>query len=83
MTKEVPGGTLDPGKLVSGLARAAAARGCASIAERQPVQRVSWERISGTRIRARAKLHAKKILFAMNAMSLDLSGLDARTCTRD
>ncbi|MFZ0738257.1 MAG: FAD-binding oxidoreductase [Candidatus Acidiferrales bacterium] len=73
VTKEVPGGTLDPGKLVSGLGRAAERAG-ALIAERQPVQRVSWSAFPELEFAA-GKLHAKKILFAMNAMSLDLSGL--------
>ncbi len=73
VTKEVPGGTLDPGKLVSGLGRAAERAG-ALIAERQPVQRVSWSAFPELEFAA-WKLHAKKILFAMNAMSLDLSGL--------
>ncbi|MFZ0636370.1 MAG: FAD-dependent oxidoreductase, partial [Candidatus Acidiferrales bacterium] len=73
VTKEVLGGTLDPGKLVSGLGRAAERAG-ALIAERQPVQRVSWNAFPELEFAA-GKLHAKKILFAMNAMSLDLSGL--------
>ncbi|MGB9403254.1 MAG: FAD-dependent oxidoreductase, partial [Candidatus Acidiferrales bacterium] len=73
VTKEVLGGTLDPGKLVSGLGRAAERAG-ALIAERQPVQRVSWSAFPELEFAA-WKLHAKKILFAMNAMSLDLSGL--------
>src|ERR1700732_2674986 len=41
VVKEVPGGTLDPGKLVSGLARAAEDRG-AKIFEDAPVARIHW-----------------------------------------
>src|ERR1700690_3200257 len=41
VVKKVPGGTLDPGKLVAGLARAASARG-ATIFENHRVVKVDW-----------------------------------------
>src|SRR5208282_1017508 len=41
VVKEVPGGTLDPGKLVSGLARAAESLG-AMIFENSPVELIHW-----------------------------------------
>jgi glycine/D-amino acid oxidase-like deaminating enzyme len=78
VVKEVPGGTLDPGKLVGGLARAAENLG-ATIFENAPVQRVVWgerARIEFAGNSAHAgKLAAGKILFATNALSLRLAGL--------
>ena len=75
---EVPGGTLDPGKLVSGLARAAENLG-AGIFEISPVERIHWgERMqlefAQNRGNAR-KLTAGKIFVATNALSLGLAGL--------
>ena len=78
VVKRVPGGTLDPGKLVSGLARAADKLG-ATILENSPVERIEWgerpaiEFASGSA--HSGKLSAAKILFATNALSLDLAGL--------
>jgi glycine/D-amino acid oxidase-like deaminating enzyme len=71
--KQVPGGTIDPGKLVSGLARAAE-NGGARIFENTPVEKLDFEdslrlHVSGSTVRARA------VLIATNAMSLELSGL--------
>jgi len=78
VVNEVPGGTLDPGKLVSGLARAAVRAG-AVILENCPVQNVRWaERIEiefgGDGARSR-KIFAEKVLYATNALSLDLAAL--------
>ncbi|MGA8222716.1 MAG: FAD-dependent oxidoreductase, partial [Candidatus Acidiferrales bacterium] len=78
VVKEVPGGTLDPGKLVCGLARAAENLG-AIIFENAPVERVHrGERgsleLGGNRASA-GKTTAGKILFATNALSLGLAGL--------
>jgi glycine/D-amino acid oxidase-like deaminating enzyme len=77
---EVPGGTLDPGKLVTGLARAAERLG-ARIFENRPVRSVRWGEpleleigrsgISGSQVKT------SKVLFATNALSPGLSGLDA------
>jgi glycine/D-amino acid oxidase-like deaminating enzyme len=95
VVKEVPGGTLDPGKLVSGLARAAHRRG-AVIYEHHRVTNIAWGPIpelelevvrpSGrpkTPSRTRTvRLRAGKILFATNALSLDLNGLANGTHAR-
>ncbi|MGB8654202.1 MAG: FAD-binding oxidoreductase [Candidatus Acidiferrales bacterium] len=75
VVKEVPGGTLDPGKLVAGLARAAESRG-ATLLENHAVEKIEWgERIeiSG----AWGTLRASRLLQATNAFSLDLAGLGA------
>jgi gamma-glutamylputrescine oxidase len=73
---ELPGGTLDPGKLVAGLARAAHRLG-AVICENQRVKKIRFGapneiETSGGRLRAR------KILFAANALSLDLTRMAER-----
>lgn len=72
-SRQVPGGTIDPGKLVSGLARAAENSG-ARIFENAPVEIIEFEKplclhVSGGKVRA------ESVLIATNAMSLDLSGL--------
>ena len=71
--KEVSGGTINPGKVVSGFARAAEGLG---------VQLFERSGVEGTRFAERVELqtrrgpvHAKKALFATNAYSLELSGL--------
>jgi glycine/D-amino acid oxidase-like deaminating enzyme len=76
VAKEVPGGTIDPGKLVSGLARAAARQG-ALILEHAPVERLGFEdsvelSVSGKQIRA------GHVLVATNAQSLELGKLVGR-----
>jgi glycine/D-amino acid oxidase-like deaminating enzyme len=78
VVNEVPGGTLDPGKLVSGLARAAQRHG-AQIYENHRVQRIQWcaapeLQLSNSRGAAQ-KITAAKILFAANALSLPQAGL--------
>lgn len=79
---QVAGGTLDPGKLVSGLARAAQTRG-AIILESHRVQSVEWrnrpvlEVVDGRAGRAPGQITAGKILFATNGLSLELSGLSS------
>jgi len=74
VVNEVRGGTLDPGKLVSGLARAADRLG-ATIAENRPVEHVRWS--DGAEIRVSGGLlRARKVLFATNALSLRLSALE-------
>ncbi len=78
VVNEVPGGTLDPGKLVSGLARAAQRHG-AQIYENHRVQHILWSatpelHLTTTRGAAQ-KLTATKILFAANALSLPQAGL--------
>lgn len=78
VVNEVPGGALDPGKLVSGLARAAHRLG-AGIYENHRVVRVDWgaapEIHVGDGRGDIRKLAAAKIIFATNALSLDVSAL--------
>jgi glycine/D-amino acid oxidase-like deaminating enzyme len=79
VVNEVPGGTLDPGKLASGLARAAQRHG-AQIYENHRVQNVDWSvtpelHVSPSRGNKR-KIVAAKILFATNALSLPQSALN-------
>jgi glycine/D-amino acid oxidase-like deaminating enzyme len=75
---EVPGGTLDPGKLVAGLARAAQSHG-ARIYENHRVQNVSWSAAPELHLTTsrgdQRKITTAKILFGSNALSLPQSGL--------
>ena len=76
VAREVPGGTGDPGKLVSGLARAAE-RHNALLFEHAGVDRMDFGdqltlHVRGTQIRA------SRALFATNSESLELSGLARR-----
>jgi glycine/D-amino acid oxidase-like deaminating enzyme len=76
---EVPGGTLNPGKLVSGLARTAESTG-AMIFENTPAQKINWPRRENDPLQigsAGGTLRAEKILFATNALSLALAGLES------
>jgi glycine/D-amino acid oxidase-like deaminating enzyme len=73
VVNNVPGGSVDPGKLVSGLALAAQRSG-AVIYENARVKGISYEQlleleVSGKRVRA------SKVLIATNAESLELSDL--------
>jgi glycine/D-amino acid oxidase-like deaminating enzyme len=73
VVRSIPGGYVDPGKLVSGLAHAAQRLG-ASIFENSRVEKIFYDellelQISGQRVRA------KKVLIATNAESLELSDL--------
>ena len=85
VVKEVPGGTLDPGKLVSGLACAAETRG-AKIFENAPINQLRWgastrielgENGANTRV-----ISAEKILLAVNAFPIELSALNNRAHPR-
>jgi len=73
VTREVPGGTIDPGKMLSGLAQAATKRG-AVIFENAPVENLSLGEFSVLTIRGKA-VRARSVLLATNAESLELSGL--------
>ena len=78
--KQVPGGMIDPGKMVSGLARAAETSG-AQIFESLPVEDIEFMdplvlRFPGGRLRAR------KVLLATNGMSLELTELARRGQTK-
>jgi len=73
VVSDVPGGNVDPGKLVSGLARAAQQAG-AAIFENARVVNISYQNpleleVSGKRVRA------GQVLIATNAESLELSDL--------
>ena len=78
VVNEVPGGTLDPGKLVSGLAHAADREG-AQILENHRVLSINWQSIPEIEVaisgRQRAKVAAAKVILATNALSLRNSGL--------
>jgi len=73
-TQEVPGGTVDPGKTVSGLARAAEHSG-ALLFEDTAVEEVFFRTEIELQTAAGA-VCAKKVLFATNAYSTELTGLE-------
>lgn len=77
VVKEVPGGSLDPGRMVTGLGRAAHRLG-AVIRENAPVQGFTVDDTLELKI-GRRRLCAAQVLFATNALSLALSGLAGRT----
>ena len=70
---EVPGGTCDPGKLVSGLAHAAQRLG-ATIFENCRVRRISDGQLVGLEV-AGKRIRVGHVLIATNAESLELSDL--------
>jgi len=74
VVNEVPGGTLDPGRMVQSLARAAEKLG-AVIFENTRVESVRWNESGGELHFAGGKLRARKILLATNALSLDIAHL--------
>ncbi len=80
VVKEVPGGTVNPGKMVEGLARGADRLG-AIIIEEARVERVDWS-ADAELMFAGGKLRAGEVLFATNGLSLDLSALKDRTHPR-
>jgi glycine/D-amino acid oxidase-like deaminating enzyme len=79
VTKEVSGGTIDPGKLVSGLGRAADRLG-ARILENHPVANIRWSDVPEIELAPGGpglkKISVGQIIFATNALSLSLSGLE-------
>lgn len=77
ITDEIPGGTADPGKLVSGLARAADRLG-ALIVESAPVEKIRFSDCLRLRVRER-EVRASHVILATNAFSLELSALAKRT----
>lgn len=82
VTREVEGGTVDPGKLVSGLARVADHLG-AQILENHPVTGIAWNDIPEIEVTPRGsmaqKISARQIIFATNALSLKLTELEHGT----
>jgi glycine/D-amino acid oxidase-like deaminating enzyme len=76
VVNEVPGGTINPGKLVSGLAQAAERAGV-RICENTPVENMAWS--EPLRFMAGGQeLRAGQALLATNALSLEMSGLADR-----
>lgn len=75
VVSEVPGGTLDPGRQVSGLARTAVQLG-AIVLENAEVQEIKWNERPELRL-ARGKFEAGKVLLATNALSADLTSLQS------
>jgi len=78
VVNQVDGGTLDPGKLVSGLAQAASRAG-AQILQNHRVRAIQWRanpevELAGPSGRTKI-ITAGKIIFATNALSLRNSGL--------
>src|SRR5580692_5669849 len=69
--KEVPGGTINPGKVVSGLARAADHAGVL-LFEDTPVERADFKPHISLHT-SRGPVSVKKVLFATNAFSLELA----------
>jgi len=79
--RRVPGGTVDPGKVLAGLARAAESVG-AQIVEHAEVRVLDFSNPLRLQVRRnlRGRIHRKEIragqvLLATNALSLELSGL--------
>jgi glycine/D-amino acid oxidase-like deaminating enzyme len=73
VTNEVPGGTINPGGLVSALAQAAETLG-AQIFEHHHVEDFTSQCTGELAIAGGRKIVAGKILFATNALSLDMAG---------
>jgi glycine/D-amino acid oxidase-like deaminating enzyme len=76
VVKAVPGGSVDPGKMVGGLARAGAQRG-ALIFENARVENLRHEEPVVLELEAK-EVRAGHVLIASNAQSLELSGLAGR-----
>jgi gamma-glutamylputrescine oxidase len=79
VTKEVPGGTIDPGKTVSGLARAAERSGVL-LSEQSAVHDAQFRETIELRTNI-GTVHAVKVLFATNAYSSELAGLNGSVQT--
>jgi glycine/D-amino acid oxidase-like deaminating enzyme len=76
VTREVPGGTIDPGKMLSGLARAANKSG-ALISENAPVDALDMHEPLVLKLQGKT-VRARRVLLATNAESLELSGLSGQ-----
>jgi glycine/D-amino acid oxidase-like deaminating enzyme len=76
VAREVSGGTVDPGKLVSGLGRAATSHG-ALIFENARVDEVDFGSPLTLHVRNR-QIRCQRLIIATNAESLELSGLDTK-----
>jgi glycine/D-amino acid oxidase-like deaminating enzyme len=83
IVRRVPGGTVDPGKVVGGLARAAEEAG-AQVIEHAEVRSLQFSDSVCLHVRRKLRgrteqreIRAGQVLLATNAFSLDLSGLRA------
>jgi gamma-glutamylputrescine oxidase len=83
VVRRVPGGTVDPGKVVAGLTRAAERAG-AQIVEHAEVRSIDFSKPLRLHVRYKLRgrirqkeIRAEQILLATNAFSLELSGLRA------
>jgi glycine/D-amino acid oxidase-like deaminating enzyme len=76
VTREVPGGTIDPGKMLGGLAQAASERG-ALILENAPVESLTIKESPVLNVRGNS-VRAGCVLLATNAESLELTGLSGQ-----
>jgi glycine/D-amino acid oxidase-like deaminating enzyme len=76
VAKEVAGGTIDPGKMVGGLARAAHDAG-AFVFENARVTNIDFSEPLRLTVGER-QVRARRVLITTNAQSLELSGLVAR-----
>lgn len=83
VVRVVPGGAIDPGKILAGLARAAEKAG-AQIAEHAHAHAIDFTQLVRLHVRRslrgrtqQKEIRANQILLATNAFSLDLSGLSA------
>jgi len=78
-TKEVPGGTIDPGKTVSELARAAERAGV-WIFENSPVTGANFADPAPIELNTRTgSFAARQVLFATNAFALELTGIQGHS----
>jgi glycine/D-amino acid oxidase-like deaminating enzyme len=77
---EVAGGTVDPGKIVSGVARVAQDHG-ALLFENARVDEIAFENPLRLTVRGR-EIRADRVLIATNAMSLELSALVESTAPK-
>ncbi len=85
VVRTVPGGAVDPGKVVAGLARAAE-NGGVQIIEHAEVQSIQYSNAPLLQLRRKVRGHvqqkeisASQILLATNAFSLELAGLRGAT----
>jgi gamma-glutamylputrescine oxidase len=78
VVREVPGGTVDAGKLLRGLAQAALAANV-SIVEGRAVTGLKHQKKLRVVINGGKEMVAGKVLIATNAQSLELSGLQEKT----
>jgi glycine/D-amino acid oxidase-like deaminating enzyme len=78
VVSELPGGSVDPGKLVSGLARAATRHG-AVIHENARVEQIRFDNPLAIRVNGK-EIRADHVLLGTNAESLELSALANERC---